>query len=200
MPALKNNELMVYRSCTSVHVAVPFCPRVPLQVATVLNWPRFRKRVCRMKLARGQSQELLRERGIWITEACDQCGKLLGSVRWTRRGELGEWCSRECRYGGTRCMSTPVGVATFPTPNPSAHLRIDTKPAGRPRKHTTNAKKQRLYRNRVRSALALRNSPSELFQNSTRAEAKNRSHVVTAIPAAQTLETPADAISVQGLR
>ena len=52
-----------------------------------------------MKLTKAQSQTLLRERGIWITEACDKCGKLLGSVRWTRRGEPGEWCAAECRDG-----------------------------------------------------------------------------------------------------
>jgi hypothetical protein len=52
-----------------------------------------------MKLTKEQSQKLLRERGIWITNACDKCGQLLGAVRWTRRGELGEWCSAECRDG-----------------------------------------------------------------------------------------------------
>jgi len=52
-----------------------------------------------MKLTQEQSQKLLRERGIWITEACDRCGKLLGSVRWTRKGEPGEWCSAACRDG-----------------------------------------------------------------------------------------------------
>jgi hypothetical protein len=52
-----------------------------------------------MRLTREQSQKLLPERGIWIAEACDKCGKLLGSVRWTCRGEPGEWCSTQCRDG-----------------------------------------------------------------------------------------------------
>jgi hypothetical protein len=52
-----------------------------------------------MKLIREQSQKLLRECGVWITEACDKCGKLLGPVRWTVRGESGAWCSRKCRDG-----------------------------------------------------------------------------------------------------
>jgi hypothetical protein len=52
-----------------------------------------------VKLTEGQSQRLFCERGIWITEACNQCGQLLGSVRWTRRGEPGEWCSIACRDG-----------------------------------------------------------------------------------------------------
>ena len=37
------------------------------------------------------------ERGIYVTEACDRCGQLLGSVRFTRKDELGVSCSRECR-------------------------------------------------------------------------------------------------------
>jgi hypothetical protein len=52
-----------------------------------------------MKLPREQSQKLLREFGIWVTEACEKCGQLLGSVRWTRKGERGEWCSAACRDG-----------------------------------------------------------------------------------------------------
>ena len=52
-----------------------------------------------MKLTREQSQKLLRECGVWITEACDKCGKLLGAVRWTSRDEPGEWCSAGCRDG-----------------------------------------------------------------------------------------------------
>jgi hypothetical protein len=52
-----------------------------------------------MKLTREQSQKLLQECGIWSTEVCDRCGQLLGSVRWTRAGQPGEWCSAECRDG-----------------------------------------------------------------------------------------------------
>ena len=52
-----------------------------------------------MKLTREQSQKLLRERGTWITDACDKCGQLLGAVRWTRKDEEGEWCSATCRDG-----------------------------------------------------------------------------------------------------
>jgi|SRR6516165_12547549 hypothetical protein len=52
-----------------------------------------------MNLTKKQSHTLLHERGMWITEACDKCGRLLGSVRWTRKNEPGEWCSAECRDG-----------------------------------------------------------------------------------------------------
>lgn len=65
-----------------------------------------------MKLTREQSQKLLRERGIWITEACDKCGKLLGSVRWTRKGEPGEWCSAQCRDGIKASATQPADSKT----------------------------------------------------------------------------------------
>jgi hypothetical protein len=50
-----------------------------------------------MRLTQNQSQKLLHERGSWITGTCDKCGRLLGSSRWTRKGEPGEWCSAVCR-------------------------------------------------------------------------------------------------------
>jgi hypothetical protein len=52
-----------------------------------------------MKLADEQSRKILAQYGCWITEACDRCRKLLGAVRYTRRGEPGEWCSELCRDG-----------------------------------------------------------------------------------------------------
>lgn len=52
-----------------------------------------------MKLTTEQSQKLLRERGIWATEACDKFGQVLGAVRYMRRGEAGQWCSELCRDG-----------------------------------------------------------------------------------------------------
>ncbi|MGH9690187.1 MAG: hypothetical protein ACRD4C_03655 [Candidatus Acidiferrales bacterium] len=75
-----------------------------------------------MKLTREQSQKFLNERGIWITEACDKCGRLLGSVRWTRKGEPGEWCSAACRDGVKAERTTPTSVELSATvkPNPQA--------------------------------------------------------------------------------
>jgi hypothetical protein len=52
-----------------------------------------------MRLTKAQSEQLLEQHGIWITAACDECGNPLGAVRWTRRGEAGEWCSERCRDG-----------------------------------------------------------------------------------------------------
>jgi hypothetical protein len=75
-----------------------------------------------MRLMREQSEKLLREHGVWITEACAKCGRLLGAVRWTRRGEPGEWCSAACRDGvkaepwSCARMSSPVTVLCFIRP------------------------------------------------------------------------------------
>jgi hypothetical protein len=44
-------------------------------------------------------QRPLRERGVYVTEACDRCGRVLGSVRYTKAGVSGVWCSRQCRDG-----------------------------------------------------------------------------------------------------
>ena len=75
----------------------PSVCKVPTKVATLAR--RRSPGGCAVKLNLEQSQKLLQEHGIWITEACDRCGRLLGSVCWTQRGEPGDWCSAECRDG-----------------------------------------------------------------------------------------------------
>ena len=52
-----------------------------------------------MRLSTAQSYTLLEKHGCYITEICDRCGKGIGPVRFTRPGESGVWCSRECRDG-----------------------------------------------------------------------------------------------------
>ena len=52
-----------------------------------------------MKITSRQAYELLAKHGCYITEFCDACGKGLGPVRYTRKGDSGVWCSRECRDG-----------------------------------------------------------------------------------------------------
>jgi hypothetical protein len=52
-----------------------------------------------MQLTEAQSRALLHAHGAYVTEACDRCGAVLGSIRWTIRGESGAWCSRKCRDG-----------------------------------------------------------------------------------------------------
>jgi len=55
-----------------------------------------------MQLTEMQSRKLLRTHGVYVTCACDRCGKILGAVRYTRRDEPGEWCSEVCRDGFER--------------------------------------------------------------------------------------------------
>jgi hypothetical protein len=52
-----------------------------------------------MKLTTQQAYALLEKHGSYITEICDACGQGIGPVRYTRRGDSGVWCSRECRDG-----------------------------------------------------------------------------------------------------
>jgi len=44
-------------------------------------------------------QVLLNEVGIHAAESCDRCGRILGPVSYTRSGDSGVWCSRQCRDG-----------------------------------------------------------------------------------------------------
>ena len=85
-----------------------------------------------------QSRQILANQGSYVTEACDKCGTLLGAVRYKRQGEPGEWCSALCRDGI------------------EAVAQREARKAGRPRKHGTNAERQRAYR--VRRPRALRNT------------------------------------------
>jgi hypothetical protein len=55
-----------------------------------------------MKLTAQQAYALLEKHGCYITEICDACGKGIGAVRFTRRGESEVWCSQECRGDGER--------------------------------------------------------------------------------------------------
>lgn len=86
-----------------------------------------------MKLTTAQSYELFATRGCYATEACDKCGQLLGPVRYTRKNELGVWCSRECRGDAER---------------------VAVRKSGRPRKYRTpeqrraaKTRQQQVYRN-----------------------------------------------------
>jgi hypothetical protein len=52
-----------------------------------------------MRLTEAQSRALLAKHGVYVTEVCDRCGKILGHVRFTLKDQPGEWCSRQCRDG-----------------------------------------------------------------------------------------------------
>jgi hypothetical protein len=84
-----------------------------------------------MKLTTEQQRELRERHGICADEACDSCRKVLGEVRFTRIGEPGEWCSRQCRDGLA-----------------AAQQYAATRKTGRPRKYETDADRQRAYRTR----------------------------------------------------
>jgi len=68
------------------------------------------------------------EHGIYVIEACNKCGSLIGPVRWTRAGEPGTWCSAICRDGV------------------EAVAAREHRQSGRPRKYESNADRQRAYR------------------------------------------------------
>lgn len=57
-----------------------------------------------MKLSLEQSQALLERFGCHVTEACDKCSRLPGPVRYTRKDEARERCSRECRGDERRAI------------------------------------------------------------------------------------------------
>lgn len=61
-----------------------------------------------MLLSADVRAQLCRERGVYVLEACDRCGQLLGPVRFTRRDDRGVWCSRLCRDGAERRLDCSV--------------------------------------------------------------------------------------------
>jgi len=44
-------------------------------------------------------QRTLKDHGVYANEVCDRCGRVLGPVRFTRAGDSGAWCTRQCRDG-----------------------------------------------------------------------------------------------------
>jgi hypothetical protein len=89
-----------------------------------------------MQLSIQRAYELVASHGVYARDCCDKCGRLLGAVRYTRKDEVGEWCSRECRGDAARAA---------------------VRKGGRPRKYRTerarvvaerlqNAERQRTFR------------------------------------------------------
>ena len=53
-----------------------------------------------MHLTKEQSYALFEKHGCFVKEACDRCGTTIHYAnRFTIRGEVGVWCSRDCRDG-----------------------------------------------------------------------------------------------------
>src|SRR6266550_2745158 len=46
-----------------------------------------------------QQAELKAKHGICVNEICNKCHKPLDHIRFTRKDQTGEWCSRVCRDG-----------------------------------------------------------------------------------------------------
>jgi hypothetical protein len=82
-----------------------------------------------MQLTIQQSYVLLAKHGVFAREICNRCGAVLGAVHFTRKDESGVWCSRECRGDGERRT---------------------IRKGGRPRRHMTDADRQRAYRANLR--------------------------------------------------
>jgi len=101
-----------------------------------------------MRLSVEQRKILRDERGVIGNEACDTCGKILGCVRFTRKGEPGEFCSRECRDGKAQAAAV------------EAHRERRAERLGRPVKYPNerarraaekaqNARRQRDWRSQM---------------------------------------------------
>lgn len=52
-----------------------------------------------MKLSSEQQAEIKATHGVCANEACDTCKRLLDHIRYIRKDQPGEWCSRVCRDG-----------------------------------------------------------------------------------------------------
>jgi hypothetical protein len=77
-----------------------------------------------VKLTEAQSRELFRRTGNYLKEACDSCGKPLAEVRYTRRGEPGEWCSELCRDGSAAVHTRQARRVGRPRLKLSANCRV----------------------------------------------------------------------------
>jgi|ERR1700730_3895125 len=56
-----------------------------------------------MQLSTAQQAEIKSVHGVCANEVCDACRRPLDHIRYTRKDQTGEWCSRECRDGAEAC-------------------------------------------------------------------------------------------------
>jgi hypothetical protein len=75
------------------------CARCALSPDRTVTAPCREVQARQMKLTDRQLCLLVSTHEVYVTEACDQCRKILGPVRFTRSGESSVWCSRLCRDG-----------------------------------------------------------------------------------------------------
>jgi hypothetical protein len=93
-----------------------------------------------MLLTPQQRNEVFAKGGCFAKECCDLCGQLLGPVRFTRRGESGVWCRRECRGDGN-----PRTIRKGGRPH-----KYETERDRRQAERRQNAERQKAFRGRVR--------------------------------------------------
>lgn len=123
-----------------------------------------------MMLREELRRQLLEDRGIHVKECCDKCGQLLGPARYTRRGEAGVWCSRECRDGKEDVVEERA-----------------IRKGGRPRKHSNEAEKQKAYRVRI---LSITKPPCTLVETKDLQAQKTPLSTIPLTPLFPALETP----------
>jgi hypothetical protein len=117
-----------------------------------------------MKLTAEQSRVVLAQFGCFVKEICDKCGAALGAVRFTRKDDHRAWCSQVCRGDGER---------------PAIRR------GGRPRKHKTDADKQRVYR----ASLGVTKPPRSLAETKDLQEQKLPLSTIPLTPLLPALET-----------
>jgi hypothetical protein len=121
-----------------------------------------------MKLTTQQAYALLEKRGCYIREICDHCGTGIGPVRFTRKDDLGVWCSHECRDGKK--------VAT-PTAEHRTCLECGSRLKGKraDSQFCSDTHKMRYYRHAVRSRTSQNsgNSRNTPIQNTPLTDTQN---------------------------
>jgi hypothetical protein len=91
-------------------------------------------------ISRELQKPLREEYGLYVHDACDRCGQILGAVRFTHFGDSGVWCSRECRGDGDRRTIRRGGrPRKYKSENDRLHAE-----------RRQNAERQKAFRGRVR--------------------------------------------------
>ena len=125
-----------------------------------------------MLLTPQQRCELLAKHGCYATVCCDRCGRLLGPVRFTRRGDAGVWCSPECRGDEQRRAIRRGG-------RPRKYVSVE-------QRRTVKTTQQRIYRSRPR----VEKTPSQIGRNKELTDAKNNSLALHHSPDVSRLKSP----------
>lgn len=103
----------------------------------------------------------------WITASCDRCGRLLGAIRWTRKGEPGEWCSRECRDGEAEAQALESRRATRKAGRPRLKISDENKA-----QRLRSQQKEASRRYRARQNCSVIKNCQQLFETAALADAK----------------------------